>query len=285
MTTTKAVLLTLLFTGMSAAIGVSTGVYVGYRKAQEKLNVDGGTLLQTASTFGNFDETLRTIAAAPDSDFGKRAAALRASHPFTPPADGRLTEHQIDQFLAVKRKLMDIDDEMAADFQRDNNGGQPSTGNLLKWNFFSRTQRLRMAQIDALETQQMTFEEYNWVHFRIYQALVALGVKPEDLKQDWAAEVQKAVDQSSSDIERQLDDPSTPETRKRDLRDLQKSLADGRQTLTDSAHSLQTTLASVPDENKQLVREHQDALAKALLAAVELETLDIMRALESGKVS
>ena len=55
-----------------------------------------------ASTFTNFEETLHNIAGDEEGEFGKHAAKLRASHPFTPPADGRLTEHQVQQFIAVK---------------------------------------------------------------------------------------------------------------------------------------------------------------------------------------
>jgi hypothetical protein len=281
-TSTKAVLLAILFTGMSVAIGVSTALYVGYRKAQEKLNVDGGTLRQAVTTFANFEETMHNIAGDEEGEFGKRAARLRKDHPFTPPANALLTQHQVEQFISVKGKLMEIDEEMAADMKREPSD-RPSAGFLLKWNFFTRGQRLRMAQIEALEAQRMPLEEYNWVHLNLYTAMVSEGFKPEDQKADWAAEVQRTIDQSTQEIDRQLNDPGTTEARRAELRDLRATMAEGRETLTDATHALQKTLQSVPAENRQLVQRYRDTLAKDFVAGIDIEMVDIMRAIEAAR--
>ncbi|GEM_PF-3020449 len=282
MTTAKAIILAILLTGLSAVIGVSTAVYVGYRKAKEKLNVDGGTLLQTMANVSDAEGLLHNIAADGEGAFGKRAAAIRASHPFTPPAGGTLTERQIQQFLAVKRALYEIDTEMAADMQREP-AKEPSAGFLLKWNFFSRAGRLRDAEIAALEAQSMSFDEYNWVHLNIYTAMVAQGFKPEEQRADWGAEVRRGVDESVRQIDAKLNDPATPAAQREELERAKKSMTDGREALTDSAHALQQQLASVPESNKALVQKYGEELKKVFLSGMELDAIDIMKAMEGAR--
>ncbi len=284
MTTAKAIILAILLTGFSAAIGVSTAVYVGYRKAQEKLHVDGGTLLQTISNAADMEGTLHNIAADSEGTFGKRAAALSARYSFKPPADGSLTERQLQQFLAVKQKLYEIDTEMAADMQREPSK-EMSPGLLLKWNFFNRVDRLRAAEIEALEQQSMPFDEYNWVHLEIYTAMVTQGFKPEEQRADWGNEVQKGIDQSLQQIDAKLNDPATSAAQREELRRARQSMTEGREALTDSAHALQQKLASVPESNKALVRKYEVELHKVFLAGLELDTIDIMKAMEGERAS
>lgn len=257
MTTTKAIVLAVFFTGLSAVIGVSTGVYIGYRKAQEKLNVDGATLRQAVTTIANIDQTLHNIAADDDGEFGKRAAALRDSHPFTPPSDGVLTEHQVQQFIAVKQKLLAVDQQ----------GGAVD--------FFTRVNTLRMKQIEGLEEQQMSLDEYNWVHLTIYATLVAEGMKTD--------EVGKSIDRSISDVDAQLDRGNTSSDARAQLQDVRASISEGREALTDPAHALPKSLQSVPDANKELVTRYRDELGKVFLSAVDLDAIDMMRGLETAK--
>lgn len=271
---TKAIVLAVLFTGLSAAIGVSTALYVGYRKTQEKLNVDGATLRQIVTTAANLDETLHNIAADDEGEFGKRAVVLRERHPFTPPADGRLTERQLHQFIAVKRRLLGIDDEMAADARKEPSG-EPGAGFILKWNFFSRANRLRTAQIEALEEQQMPLDEYSWVHLQVYLALVSDGMKTD--------EMQKAIERSVHEVERQLDDPTSPAAARAKMQDVRATVAEGRKMLTDTEHAVPGSLQSVPAENKELVTRYREDLSRVFLAAIDLDTIDIMRGIETAK--
>jgi len=279
MTTAKAIVLAIVLTGLSAVIGASTAVYVGYRKAQEKLHVDGGTLLQTVSNAADIEGTLHNIAADSEGSFGKRAAAIGAAHPFTPPSDGTLSERQVQQFLAVKQALNEVDQQMAADMKKEP-AKEPSAGFLLKWNFFNRVDRLRSAQIEALEQQSMSFEEYNWVHLAIYTAMVTQGFKPEEQRADWGAEVRRNVDESLRQIDEKLSDPSLPAARREELQRAKQSMTEGREVLTDSAHALQQKLQSVPESNKALVQKYSAELRSVFLSGFELDAIDIMKAVE-----
>ena len=257
MSSTKAIVLAVFITGLSAVIGVSTALYYGYRKAQEKLNVDGAAIRQVVTTVANLDETLHNIAGDDEGEFGKRAAAIAQQHPFTPPSDGILTEHQLQQFIAVKQKLAAVDQEERA------------------VDYFTRVNRLRMAQIAGLEEQQMPLDEYSWVHLNVYLALVAQGMNTD--------EMQKTIDRSMNDVDHQLDGGSaTPDERAR-LQDVRASIAEGREAMTDPAHALPKTSQSVPNENKELVLRHRDDLSRVFLAAIDLDTIDIMRCIETAK--
>jgi len=280
-TTTKAIVIAILLTLMSIGIGVATGVYIGYRKAQEALKVDGGTLRQTVSNLTNYEETVHNIAADGEGEFGKRAAVLEGRYPFQPPVDGRLTEKQIAQFVAVKNSLMAIDQEMAAESQKE--GQQPSAVFLLKWNFFSRLNRLRMTQIEALEEQRMSFDEYNWVHVAIFAALIKDGMNPAEKNANWATEVQQAAERSAAEIDRQLADPSITAERRAQLEQVRSTISQGRDALTDAAHSLQKAIDSVPEENRALVAAHREELGRVFSAALDMETVDIMKAMEKAK--
>ena len=278
MTTTKAILISILLTAMSAGIAGSTALYIGYRKAQEKLKLDSDSMSRVLHTATDYEGTIHNIAADEEGEFGKRAAKLEEAHPFTKPSDGRLTERQIQQFIAVKRKLLEVDQEMAADMQQETSK-ELSAGYLLKWNFFTRVDHLRQVEIETLEQQQMTFGEYNWVHLAIYTALITEGFKPEEHREDWSAEVGKNFDRSLSEVESQLSDPSITPERRAELEKLKASMSEGRDALVDSTHALQTTLESVPQENKELVRRYKDELGKVFVSAIELDTIDIMRGL------
>lgn len=282
MSSAKMILLAVLFTGLSVVIGGSTGAYIGYRKAQEKLGVQSGTLGKTFSTFANFEETLQDIAAADEGPFGKRAVALRERYPFTPPANGALTDEQMRKFLAVKEALAAIDQEMAADIERDG-GKEPSAGFILKWNFFTRLKRLRDVQIEALEQQSMTLEEYNWVHLQVYKVLMAEGVRPEENRA--GITVDETFDQSARAIDQELASNEITPERRQELEALRKRLEEGREVMTGAADQLQKSLSEIPPGNRQLVEQYQERIAKTFFVAIDLDTVDVMRAMETAGAS
>ncbi len=280
-------LLAFFFTGLSVVIGVSTGGYIGYRKAQEKLGLSDGTIRQAVSTLTGFEGTLHNIIGDDESEFGKRAAALGRSVPFAPPPDGRMTPQQMEHFLAVKRRLRSIDEEMGADVKADE--ARPGTGDktsaafLVKWNFFTRVQRLRMAQIDELERQRMSVEEYNWVHVAIYRAMLAEGMNGDDRRGDWAAGIKESLDRSSGEIERQLRDAAIPAARRKELEEIRSRIAGRRDVAAGIAGVAQKSLNEVPAENRELVRRYGRELGDVFLAAIDLDSVDFFRAIEPAQ--
>ncbi|HVT46085.1 MAG TPA: hypothetical protein VMT00_17045 [Thermoanaerobaculia bacterium] len=270
MTSGKAFLLAFVFTGISIVIGTAAGGYIAYRKAKEVLDLPEGSIGSTISTIVNIEETIHNIAGDDEGEFGKRAAALRKRHAFSAREDGRLTEKQMEQFLAVKRSLNEIDEEMRADAARS---GASGTGMLMKWNFFSRLQRLRMEQIDALEAQRMPLEEYNWVHGSIYMAMIAEGIKPEQARGSPAA----AITQSPEEIDRELERLGISPENRGQIEQIRGAMSAGKDLFSATADKVRE---SVPSENRKLVASYRDDLDRYFLAAIDLDMVTLSEAMQ-----
>lgn len=282
MTSAKLILMALALTVLSLVIGGSTVAYVGYRKAQEKLGVSGGDLGRTLSTFTNFEETLADIAGTDGGEFGKRASKLRDRYPFRHPANGALTERQVQAFIAVKEGLLAVDQEMQGDIMKEPSG-EPGVAFLAKWNFFTRLQRLRMVQIAELERRSMTVEEYNWVHYEIYKVLVSEGTLPRNDQSDWGAAMRESLDHSARAIDDELASREITAERRRELETIRARMAEGHEVLTGAAAGLQEELESIPPENRSVVERYKSQLARSFMSAIDLDAIDIMKGMESAE--
>jgi hypothetical protein len=279
---TKLILTAVGLTILSVVIGGSTVAYVGYRKAQEKLGVSGSDLGRTLSTFTNFEETLADIAGTDGGEFGKRASKLRDRYPFQRPPSGALTEPQVQAFIAVKDALLAIDQEMQADMIKEPSR-EPGISVLTKWNFFTRLQRLRMAQIAELERRNMTVEEYNWVHYEIYKVLVSEGALPRNDQSDWRTVMSETIDRSARAIDDELSSSETTPERRRELETIRATMAESRDFLTGVAAELQEELRSIPSENRSLVEQYQSQISNSFMSAIDLDAIDIMKGMENAE--
>ena len=115
-------------------------------------------------------------------DAGK---AIRNQSPFAPPADGRLTQEQVNRFVAVQH---DTELALGADFavlkqQLEMAQGQPGTqdpgkaagamaglGKLLA--------KAREAQVEGMNRQNLSLAEYRWIRDAAYAALPFLDMDP-----------------------------------------------------------------------------------------------------------
>lgn len=103
-------------------------------------------------------------------------ARLREDHPFDPPADGAVTEAQLDRFLAVTSDAWESmepwGEEIAALAAREQDRDQPSIGDMVggarAMGGFARA-RLQLA--DALDAHDTSLGEYAWVGLNLARAL------------------------------------------------------------------------------------------------------------------
>jgi hypothetical protein len=158
----KKVALGCLIVVVIALIGFSVAGYYAYRWAQPMIQ-----------TTGDYVERARELARLDDRVQNKST--------YTPPASNELTQVQVERYLAVQTRVRDElgarwkeIETKAADIQaKTKNNGRELT-------FAEFTSVLsdlagiyteaRRAQVDALNVQRFSDDEYAWVRNRIYEA-------------------------------------------------------------------------------------------------------------------
>lgn len=101
---------------------------------------------------------------------------------FSPPADGELTEQMLGRFLAAQRSMRNQLESRLEELQQkyeameqeiDERGGQASISEMLSA-YGDLTELLvdaKRAQVEALNSQGFSLQEYNWVRGQVYRAL------------------------------------------------------------------------------------------------------------------
>jgi hypothetical protein len=115
--------------------------------------------------------------------------AITNKSPFTAPADGRLTQDQVNAFVAVQANLQQ---RLGTDFDelkrlheklraQQAAGGQPSLGDLgaLGPDLAKLVARAREAQVEALNAKGLSLAEYRWIRDQAYAALPFLDLDPD----------------------------------------------------------------------------------------------------------
>jgi hypothetical protein len=117
-------------------------------------------------------------------------AAIRNQSPFAPPADGRLTQEQVNRFVAVqhnmemklgaqfevlKRQLEQVQAEQGAQ------GRQPELGDAVSAyaGLGELLARAREAQVEGMNRENMALAEYRWIRDAAYAALPFLDMDPD----------------------------------------------------------------------------------------------------------
>ena len=120
------------------------------------------------------------------AELGQRYSELNDSienrSGYTPPSDGLLTESAFNRFLAAQRSMRNQLEGRLQDLQQkyedleqeiDQRGGQASITDMMGA-YSDLTDLLidaKQAQVDALNSQGFSLQEYNWVRGEVYRAL------------------------------------------------------------------------------------------------------------------
>lgn len=270
MTTGKTYFLAFLLIGLSIVIAVSAGSWIAFQKTRQALENPDGTLARTVTAVSNLDGTLRDVSGKDGGEFGRRRESLRERFPFEQPDDGILTEHQMEQFLAVKRKVAEVEGEMSA---ARSLSPAAKASLATTWDAVSRLHRIRLVQIEALEQQRMPVEEYRWVYREISRAMVASGFEPA------AAAAKESLQSSAGEAGL----PAMSAEQKSAFGDLFDSIESGREILTGTGQGLHQNLAPVPPENRRMVERYRDDLDRYLFAGVDLDAVDVIAAMNAAK--
>ena len=116
---------------------------------------------------------------------------------FSPPGDGRIPDEALGRFLAVQQSIKDrlgptLDTleskyrQIEADAKA--NGGKPGLADALGayGDLFTLVRDAKQAQVDALNGQNLSLEEYRWIRGQAYAALAGGTLQPETSAQPTA---------------------------------------------------------------------------------------------------
>jgi hypothetical protein len=139
---------------------------------------------------------------------------ISSAEPFSPPADSLLNTTQVDRFVRVQRLIVEKMGEhintLKGKYESLNASGEnrPGIAELATfWKDFSDTLlKVKEVQVDAMNREGFSLEEYTWVRERFYEAL---GANFVSLNLEKLAE---AVQQQNPDlVEQGPDSNPTPE--------------------------------------------------------------------------
>jgi hypothetical protein len=116
--------------------------------------------------------------------------AIRNQSPFTPPADGRLTQEQVNRFVAVQH---DMELRLGADFatlkqqleqvqaEQGAQGRQPDLGDAVSAyaGLGALLAKAREAQVEGMNRENMSLAEYRWIRDAAYATLPFLDMDPD----------------------------------------------------------------------------------------------------------
>ncbi|MEX0916456.1 MAG: hypothetical protein WDZ60_11205, partial [Wenzhouxiangellaceae bacterium] len=120
------------------------------------------------------------------AELGKEYSELNESidnrSGFNPPSDGELSEDRFQRYLAAQRQMRtELEgrlEELQAKYESlekeiDERGGQAGIGDMMGA-YSDLTDLLidaKGAQVEAINTQEFSLQEYNWVRDQVYRAL------------------------------------------------------------------------------------------------------------------
>lgn len=122
-------------------------------------------------------------AATQIADLAKLDSQVKNREPFTPPADGVISDAGLQRFIAVQSSLRDqVGSALATleskykDLQQQ--GQKPSATEVLNayGDLFSLVRQAKQAEVDAVNAQNLSLAEYRWMRSHIYGAFLRDGL-------------------------------------------------------------------------------------------------------------
>jgi hypothetical protein len=199
------------------------------------------------------------------------------ANPFTPPADGSLSEPRLVSFLEVRKRVYDVylehKPELDAIVAKNNNHERPSlddiTGSL------ALITAARQARLQGLADVGMSETEYMYYASAVYTSAVASEVS----KATGGKKVSAAVKESMEKAARALDeaanatpDPNLPPEAQKMIREAQERARQQQAELTRQAEEAAeegTRGVDVPDANIAIFQRHEAEIKKYAMNGLE----------------
>jgi glycyl-tRNA synthetase beta subunit len=198
----------------------------------------------------------------------KKTEQLSKDYPFTVPANGVITEAQLQRFLAARKQIYAVYKKYESEFKKLE-GKDADLSVLTKgWSFWKE---VRNEQANALAAQKMSPEEYQYIVNAVYKTWAASGTKEALKDQSFSDQAEKQLKESIESIDKQIQDPATNETVKKALQKTRDEMQKQLDSLPDNSmvKQMDETLDSVPEENLALFKKYEKDIRQYSMAGLE----------------
>ncbi len=214
-------------------------------------------------------ETVKNMAGTEDSEYGKKAAELKKDYPFKPPATGIISENELNRFLQVRQAMFGVYKKYEPQFKDLEKKKQAGLSDIM--NFGDMMNEVRIAQVNALQDQKMSPDEYTYMVTSIYKTWYAKGMK--DMLKGGTLTGQSAdtLKLQIAMLDQQLLQANLPDEQKKALQDTRTQLQTQLDGLGQNKELQQADaeLASVPKENLDLFSRHQKEIEQYSMSGLE----------------
>ena len=202
----------------------------------------------------------------------KTTEQLSKDYPFTPPANGVITENQLQRFLAARKQIFSVYQKYESEFKKLE-GKDADFSVLTKGISFFKEVREEHAR--ALAAQRMPPAEYQYIVNSVYKTWAASGTKDALKDKTFEDVADSQLKESIERIDQQLKDPKTPEAAKKALEKTREEFQKQRDKIGENTivKQMDATLESVPAENLALFKKHEAEIRKYSMAGLELAGL------------
>jgi hypothetical protein len=202
----------------------------------------------------------------------KKTQQLSKDYPFTVPANGVITEKQLQRFLAARKQIYSVYKKYESEFKKLE-GKDADFSVLTKgWGFWKE---LRKEHADALAAQKMSPEEYQYIVQAVYKTWMASGTKEALKDKSFSETAEKQLKETIESIDKQLKDPATPDVSKQALQQTREQLQKQLDGIGQNSvvKQMDATLESVPQENLALFKKYEKEIMQYSMAGLELAGL------------
>jgi CHAT domain-containing protein len=199
----------------------------------------------------------------------KSTEQLNRNYRFTAPANGVITEKQLQRFLAVRKQIFTVYKRYEGEFKKLEQDNTDLSVLTKGWGFWKD---LRKEHTNALQAQKMSPEEYQYIVNAVYKTRFAAGTKDALKDQSFSDAAEKNLRDMIEGIDKQLKDPSTPDATKKALQTTRDQLQSQLENLSKNSalKKMDSTLDSIPAENLALFKKYEKEIVQYSMAGLEL---------------
>jgi predicted Fe-Mo cluster-binding NifX family protein len=202
-------------------------------------------------------------------DYAEKTEQLSKEYPFQPPASGIITDQQIRRFIEVRKQVHTVYQRYESEFKKLENKDQNLSVLTKGWSFLKD---IRKQHAEALATQKMSPEEYQYIVNAVYKTWMAAGTRDVLKDRSFSDVAKKELKDSISKIDHQLADPDTPEAARKALQKTRAEFQSQLQNLDQNSvvKKMDSTLDSIPPENLKLFQKYEKELKEYSMGGLDL---------------
>jgi hypothetical protein len=218
-----------------------------------------------------FTEKVKPLTEAADTEkeYTEKTESLRKEHPFSRPASGIISENQLQRFLEVRKSMYEVYKQHEAEFKKMEKQKEQGFGALMKAT--DMIQDVKKAQVQAMEKQNMSPEEYSYIVEAVYKSWFAKGAQESMQHETFTEASQENMKKSLEDFDKRIQDPNTSEEERQALIKTKEMMESQWKSVTesDALKQMDEQLQSVPKENIDLFTKYQNEIQQYSMSGLE----------------